>query len=438
MSIINNYLYGWQELEPTLLACIALNQNMLLIGKHGVGKSAFMKFVANAIANGQKEKFNAIKYSMDKENLISMVGIPNIEALKKGRIEYATHQRSIFNADVAMFDEITRASKENQNMVLEIFEEGSVFGIPLDRLKLRIATANDETYKGAMKLDAALLDRFYVVLPIPDAGTTESVFGPEEFEEIIWLNLGKREKNMAESDKILSSTIKKIKKANQDLWTQKDSKGEHSIRDNVIEFSAKYLSQVHMNMCELNKGKKSDKFYISLRQIGDHFPRLIMSLAAYYKEIRNDPDYLQSGALEAIKYSLSTKLQIKMETLNGIFANLKDLLTDGEAIVGKLKVSLTAGSVKSRVEMIIKHADIIKEHFEFDEIVNSIGTVIQDINVSSDGKPVHIEELIRLESCLRTTKLAEPCYWAAKMKIWRFGSDPRRGILQKVMSWQAA
>jgi len=88
MSIINNYLYGWQELEPTLLACIALNQNMLLIGKHGVGKSAFMKFVANAIANGQKDKFNAIKYSMDKENLISMVGIPNIEALKKGRIEY--------------------------------------------------------------------------------------------------------------------------------------------------------------------------------------------------------------------------------------------------------------------------------------------------------------------------------------------------------------
>lgn len=438
MSLIRPYLYGWNELEPTILACVATNQNMLLIGKHGIGKSAFMHFLGNAMSQGNKD-FNVHKYSMDKENMISMVGIPNVEALKQSRIDYCTHERSIFNADIALFDEITRASKENQNMVLEIMEEGTVFGKPLKRLKLRIATANDETYKGAMKLDAALLDRFAIVLPIPDAGMDQARFGSEELEEIIRLNLGKREENLDKADEELRNALKEIKATCESLWIQKDKNGETSIRDNVIEFSAKFLSQVLTNLSEINKGKNSDKFYLSLRQIGSQFPRLVMAISSYYKVVRDDPEYLKNGAWEAIKYSLSTKLCFPIDKLKVIFENLKDLLTDGDALLGKVKIGLTTGSTSKRLEILHKYSDVIRDNLQIDEIVNAIGNILQDVDVSSKNTSADkdVETVYDLHHLLVSKDFPENTVWASKMKLWHYATDANRNILTEQMGWHA-
>ncbi len=215
MKVIGDYLFGWDDLEPTLLACLARGLNIILLGSHGSGKTSFARFVSAAVAEGN-EDFRFIKYSMDKENLLSMVGCPNPVDLKAGKLNYATHERSIFNADVILLDEITRAGKENQNMVLEILEEHTVFGQPL-KYRFAIATANEETYRGAYKLDAALLDRFVVVLPIPSTDTPGKVFGADEIRKMLMLNQGKRTENMGASNKKIRTTIEQIRRATAEL-----------------------------------------------------------------------------------------------------------------------------------------------------------------------------------------------------------------------------
>ena len=295
MSLIDKFIYGWSDLEPIFLASIATKHNVLLMGRHGIGKSACMQFIGQAMSD-ENEKLNVIKYSTDKENLISMVGIPNAEELKKGRIVYATHDRSIFNADIALMDEITRASKETQNMILEILQENTVFGQPLKKLKFVVATANDETYKGAMRLDAALLDRFACVLPVPDLGSDQSRWGSDEIEEIIRLNLFDREVSFNDSSKELRKVVMGIKEETEKLWQQKNKNNETELADNVIDFTAKFFTQLLASLGELNKNKKSDKFYISIRQVAQHFPLLTMATASYFKIVKDDTDYLKSGA----------------------------------------------------------------------------------------------------------------------------------------------
>ena len=443
MSLIQNYLYGWNELEPSLLACIAMRKSVLLIGKHGSGKTSFMRFVSAAMSrDGQPaevkevdattldKQFKMTKYAMDKENLISMVGIPNAEKMKEGEITYATHQRSVFNADAILLDEITRASKENQNMVLEILEERTVFGLPL-KYQFAVATANDETYKGAMKLDAALLDRFYVVLPVPDAGTDQARFGPEELQKIIELNLGGRKKDLAKSDQALVKAMEDIRSTCNELWTKTDKDGNTYLRDNVIEFAAKFLSQVITNMAELNKSRKADKFFMSLRQIGDHFSRLVMATAAYFKAVKDDPEYLQNGAWEAIKYSLCTKICFPEDKLRVIFEGLKDLLTDGDALIGKLKIDMATGSIESRIKTLTKYGEIVVKNFELDEIVNCVGNVIQEIDVK---KPEDMRHLGDLVEAIEDHSLPENCLYAARMKQWRFAADPETKLVMQVLA----
>jgi MoxR-like ATPase len=204
--LLDDYLYGWEHLEPAIIGCICQRLNVLLLGKHGTGKSSLTRFLADALTEGD-ETLQFRRYAMDKENMISMVGIPNPAALSKGKLEYAKHDRSILDADVVLFDEITRAPKDNQNLVLEVLEERTVLGKPL-KYRFAIATANDETYQATYKLDPALLDRFAIVLPVPTTGqnaaATENFASAEELRALIDLNLRKRNKNIGDANKRLT------------------------------------------------------------------------------------------------------------------------------------------------------------------------------------------------------------------------------------------
>jgi len=175
MSIINKYLYGWQEIEPIILSCVANDMNIMCLGKHGIGKSSFADFITAGVSSGDK-KSKCVVYHMQNEDMLSMVGCPMPKALAEGKFEFAAHDRSVLDADVAVFDEVTRAPKETENMVLSILEERRVFGKKLP-LKFVIATANDATYKNAMNLDAAHMDRYVAVIPIPDMNGGEASDG---------------------------------------------------------------------------------------------------------------------------------------------------------------------------------------------------------------------------------------------------------------------
>jgi MoxR-like ATPase len=408
MNIIRKYLYGWDEIEPIILGCVANHMHIMTMGKHGIGKSTFADFVATALSDKDNKKAKTVVYHMQNEDMLSMVGCPMPEALARGKFEFAIHDRSILDTEVAVFDEVTRAPRETENMVLSILEERRVFGKKLP-LKLVIGTCNDATYKGAMKLDAAHMDRYVAMIPIPDMGETEARFGAVELEEMIRLNFGNRTIDHSE----LCEAIKDIREETKRLWADK------TISDNVIEFSAKFISQVMTNMVSLNKSnsKKGDKFYMSLREATRDFPKVVMACAAYYSVVQGDSDYLRSGAWEAAKYAIGFKLLFDSEKLKGIYTNLKELLTDGSAEVAALKVKLTSGQAIKRIDLLLKHADTVRDHFDRDEKVNVVGNMLEDLKVDEID---HINALIRLHDGLEKHNVCDVCLSKTKVRLMQY------------------
>jgi hypothetical protein len=416
-TIISNYLFGWDHLESIILGCIATKQNILLLGSHGTGKTSIGKFLSVAAGIDEKE---FMKYAMDKENLLSMVGCPNPEKLREGKLDYATHERSVFRAKAMLMDEITRSPKDTQNMVLEILEEKTVFGKPL-KYKFCIASANNETYKGAMKLDAALLDRFVVVLPVPSPNNQKGIFGAEEIKAMIELNLWKRKKNLEATNTRLRAAIIGIKKTYKNLWQNKEAV------TNLVDFTSKFFSILLTQLKEYKSNVK-DIGQLSYRQISDHFCKLSFAIAAYYKFVKNNNDecFLQKAVWDAIKYSLSTKLGLPLEKLEIIYDDLKDLLVDGDSLVAKIKIAVNTGNVTSRVTAIEKYITQISKHFEYDEKVSMIGEILNEANLDD---PIDVLQVIKLHDILKANPLVEACEAAVLLRI--FTAAQKRGTPYK-------
>ncbi len=405
--ILGKYLVGWNSLEPAILASISTGMNILLLGKHGCGKSSLARFISDAFSD---QHLKLTIYYCDKENLISAVGIPDPTALKEGKVRYATHERSLFNADIVLLDELPRATKEGQNMFLEALEEKTIFGFPL-KYKFLIATGNDETYKANYKLDPALLDRFFLVVPTPTTSTTDGGFGVEELKEMINLNMGKRSLQISESNKELVKAIRDIRKEYDILWNNKD------VRENITEFCARFFSLLITGLKETTKGATAlNQIYIPPRIIGFQFPRVILAISAYYRVIKNDPEYLQNGTIEAIKYALGAKLGLPLDQnslLMRTYENLKDLLSDVSSIINHIKIEITTGPVSSRVDAFAQDADLIKEKLELGEIINAVGNILQEIQLDKTEEVRHLAKLLKVMSeknmnptCIGKLKLA--------------------------------
>lgn len=334
--ILQKYLYGWDKLEPIVLSSVAVGHNILLLGPHGVGKTKISQIISKALGVD-----GFIKYSMDKENLLSMVGCPSPEALKNGRLEYAKHNRSIFNAKIIMLDEISRAPKENQNIVLEIIEEKTAFGEKLDYLYV-IATANNETYRGTFQIDTALLDRFHFVAPVPSVSNWTDL-SQTDFTHIVEAN--SENADLSEVDKELRSVVEKIRNAYGNL------KNNEAVRKKVVEFCASFSSKLTKNLRNAKDGEEHLS-KISFRQLGKQFLDNILAVASYYK-VMGDKNYIVNGALNAINFGIVTKSGVPRTITDPIFDKTKDILTSGDdEEVNKFKTQLTEGTTAERIKFI--------------------------------------------------------------------------------------
>src|SRR6056297_43999 len=225
LSILDSINYGYGHLEPMIIGLMAMNRNFLLIGRHGAGKSRLAKVLSQGYG---KQGF--VFYDATKDDLISIAGIPNPEAIKNGKLDFTPHQRSIWDKSTVVVDEITRASKENQNLWLEILEERTCFGKPLSYRSL-IATANPESYAAAFRLDEALLDRFHAVIPIPEL---QENMGLKELETIMGLALNPRPKVEAET---IARLFSEIQAAYKDLHSS-------GAMEKVIAYASRIVSEL--------------------------------------------------------------------------------------------------------------------------------------------------------------------------------------------------
>ncbi len=161
-------IYGWEGLEPAVLAALATESPLLLIGGHGTAKTLLLGRLAAALGL-QHRHYNASLLSFD-----DLVGFP---VPQDGRLVWLQTPATIWEAESALFDEVSRCRPELQNKLFPIVHERVVQGLPLPRLRHRWAAMNPPprpdagddgtTYVGAEPLDVALADRFAFVLESP-------------------------------------------------------------------------------------------------------------------------------------------------------------------------------------------------------------------------------------------------------------------------------
>ena len=162
-------LFGLDFLDPIVLAALADERPLLLIGPHGTAKSELLNRLA-ATLGLEHRHYNASLISFD-----DLLGYPVPDA-KRGTVKYLRTPGDLWDAQCVFLDEISRCRPETQNKLFSVIHEKRVQGLALPKLRYRWAAMNppltaesdpEEAYEGSLPLDPALADRFAYVVELP-------------------------------------------------------------------------------------------------------------------------------------------------------------------------------------------------------------------------------------------------------------------------------
>lgn len=161
-------LYGYERVEPAILASLLTGDPLLLIGPHGTGKSMLLERLAKALGLNFRH-YNASLICFD-----DLIGFP-VPNKRATSLSYLETPATIWKAEAVFFDEVSRCKPDVQNKLFSIIHERRVQGMDLGRLRYRWSamnppsmTADSENYRGSEPLDKALADRYAFVVEVPD------------------------------------------------------------------------------------------------------------------------------------------------------------------------------------------------------------------------------------------------------------------------------
>lgn len=167
-------IQGWEHLDAVLLAALAIEAPVLLIGPHGTAKTLLVERLSEALQMSFRH------YNASLLNYDDLVGIPMPEE-GQDSLRFITTPGAIWDAEFVFFDEISRCRPDLQNKLFPIVHERRVVGLRLAKLRYRWAAMNppspdnpeidvssSEYYLGSEPLDPALSDRFPFVVPVPN------------------------------------------------------------------------------------------------------------------------------------------------------------------------------------------------------------------------------------------------------------------------------
>jgi len=158
-------IYGWAlQDENLMLASLLTGDPLLMIGAHGSAKT----HVAYKISAAMNKRFLA--YDASKSLFEDVLGFPNVEALKRGVVEYVHSAVTVWDKEFILIDEVNRALPELQSKWMEIIRSRKIMGFPTD-VKTCWAAMNPMGggYTGTQVMDAALIGRFSIFLYPPEA-----------------------------------------------------------------------------------------------------------------------------------------------------------------------------------------------------------------------------------------------------------------------------
>lgn len=155
-------IFGWKERDENLvLASLLTGDPLLLIGNHGAAKT----HLANKMALALGRPF--LVYDASKSMFEDVLGFPNIEKLKEGIVEYVPSKVTIWDKELILIDELSRALPELQSKWLEIIRSRKIMGFDT-KVKWVWAAMNPLSYSGTQVLDGALIGRFALFVYPPD------------------------------------------------------------------------------------------------------------------------------------------------------------------------------------------------------------------------------------------------------------------------------
>jgi len=163
------------DIEDKLKKYARSGYNVILTGRHGVGKTAIIKEVFGEVFGEHMTKWRYFSAST-LDPWVDFIGIPKnytrpdgLEVFKIIPPEHFTGDEEI---EALFFDEINRADEKTLNALMELIQFKSINGRKFPNLKCVWAAENPHDDKDAeysvMPLDPAQKDRFQIQMNIPN------------------------------------------------------------------------------------------------------------------------------------------------------------------------------------------------------------------------------------------------------------------------------
>lgn len=161
-------VYGFDAVEPVILAALVTEDPLLLVGNSGTGKTFLLNSISEALSLEHRH-YNASLVSFD-----DLVGFPYPDD-EKATVRFLETPATVWGAQSVLIDEISRCRPEHQNRLFSLVHERRVQGIALNNLRFRWAAMNPCSadqgggdYLGSEPLDQALADRFGLIVEVGD------------------------------------------------------------------------------------------------------------------------------------------------------------------------------------------------------------------------------------------------------------------------------
>jgi MoxR-like ATPase len=164
-------IVGHEEIIDGVLTCLFVGGHALLEGVPGLGKTALIRSLAQALSL----KFNRIQFTPDLMPA-DVIGTNVIMENDQGHRAFTFMHGPIF-AQIILADEINRATPKTQSAMLEAMQEKQVTaGGEIRKLEepfFVMATQNPLEQEGTYPLPEAQLDRFFYKLIVKYSNRTE-------------------------------------------------------------------------------------------------------------------------------------------------------------------------------------------------------------------------------------------------------------------------
>src|SRR4051812_12341794 len=168
---IGKAIVGHGDIVDGVLTCLFVGGHALLEGVPGLGKTALIRSLAEALSL----KFSRIQFTPDLMPA-DVIGTNVIQEDEHGRRQFKFMEGPIF-AQIVLADEINRATPKTQSALLEAMQEKQITaGGALRKLEppfFVMATQNPLEQEGTYPLPEAQLDRFFYKLQVQYSGRDE-------------------------------------------------------------------------------------------------------------------------------------------------------------------------------------------------------------------------------------------------------------------------